>query len=874
MLDDIPAVITTENTPWARSQKPRVAGVSSFGMSGTNAHIIMEEAPVFEKVVSPTADPEGKKHLLPVSARGADALKEMAKAYKKWLGENPEAAIADLTYSASLHRSHHDYRLTVAASTAEEMLEGLDAFLGGNQSHALSVGQRIPGQRKKVVFVFPGQGSQWLGMGRELMETEPVFQEAMERVDEAINKHAGFSMKDELYATEEHSRLDQVDVIQPAIFAMQYCLAALWRSWGVEPDAVIGHSMGEVGAAAVAGALDLDDAARIICGRSKLVKRASGKGVMAFADMSAEDAQEALKGYEGRLDLAAINGPTTCLLAGEPGPMDELLEKLKSQDIFCRLVKVDYASHCVQMDPLRPDLLKALKGIKPRAGDVPVYSTVTHQIEDGSAFSEDYWAKNLRQTVLFGPAVEKLVEDGHNIFIEISPHPVILPSIESGLKHWKKEGDVVQSLRREESESTLMHSSLGKLHCLGYSVDFNHLYPVGGTYIQLPNYRWQHEEFWIEQKKSSGRNLVGSGHPLLGMHVESAHNPGTHIWEMDIGLDEHPYLSDHRVQGVAILPGTAYLEIAVAAAKDLKDGDYILENVTLQKAMVLREAEFRTVQVVLTAQEDDSLNFSLFSREGGVGSEWTLHSDGTVHVAKEVGAGAGSGKPGDLQTHLSEELSSTDHYNAMLARGLEYGPNFQGLEDLRRADGSLIANIKIPESISDSVASYYAHPAIMDVCFQTILDALPPEVSDATYLPVNVGSIQVRERLTKDMDLWGSVDLRAEGDGTDTFEGHINLMDADGRVLVEVKSLRVQRLDAGNLQNYKDWLYEIQWSEQELEPGEPTSDEGVWVIFTDLQKAGEELAGRLKARKRELVLVSKGDSFKELKANHYEIGAG
>src|SRR4030095_3595048 len=303
---------------------------------------------------------------------------------------------------ASARLSHHDYRLAVTGNSPAQLTESLDAFLRGETRPGLSSGRKLSARRRKLVFVFPGQGSQWFGMAQRLLEREVVFREAIELCDRAMRPYGDWSLLAELSATDAaQSRLNEIDIIQPALFAIQVALAALWRSWGIEPHAVVGHSLGEVAAAYVAGVLSIDDAVRVICHRSRLFKRTIGQGAMAAVELSIDEARRVLVGYEDRVSIAVSNGPTSTVFSGEPAALAAILDQLQRRDIFCRMVKVDFASHSPQMEPLRADLLQALEGLQPRAESVPIYSTVTGQVSHGLEFDTLYWARNMREPVLF-----------------------------------------------------------------------------------------------------------------------------------------------------------------------------------------------------------------------------------------------------------------------------------------------------------------------------------------------------------------------------------------------------------------------------------------------------------------------------------------
>ncbi|OYV68050.1 MAG: hypothetical protein B7Z74_08825, partial [Deltaproteobacteria bacterium 21-66-5] len=375
----------------------------------------------------PEAERRAGAHLLPLSARSPEALHALARSYRDFLAAPATAvSLPDLCYTASVRRNHHDHRLAVTGASAEQLAESLDAFSRDETRPGLSSGRRLSARRRKLVFVFSGQGSQWFGMGRRLLAEEPVFRDIIERCDRAMRPYGDWSLLAELMAADAaRSRLSEVDIIQPALFAIQIGLAALWRSWGIVPQAVVGHSLGEVAAAYVAGALDLDDAVRVVCHRSRLFTRTIGQGAMAAVELSIEDARNVLAGHEDRVSIAASNGPTSTVLSGDPAALGAIVTELQRREIFCRMVKVDFAAHSPQMEPLRAALAQALEGLAPRRESVPIYSTVTGQVSSGQALDALYWARNMREPVLFSAAVQRLLEDGHDIFLEVSPHPIL-----------------------------------------------------------------------------------------------------------------------------------------------------------------------------------------------------------------------------------------------------------------------------------------------------------------------------------------------------------------------------------------------------------------------------------------------------------------
>jgi acyl transferase domain-containing protein/acyl carrier protein len=477
-------------SPWPNRSGSAIAGVSSFGFGGTNAHAVLTEAK--DSLVAQGNIEESdasSTHILPLSGHSAEALESLVKSYLHFLQAEEPAAIPsldDLTYTASVRRSHHNHRLAVIGRSRADIVEQLRAFLKGEIRSGIAHGRRAPGIRRKIAFVFPGQGAQWLGMGRTLLKQETVFREVIERCDQIMRQHGDWSLMEELTTDEDHSRLEEIDIIQPTLFAIQTALAALWQSWGVTPDAVIGHSMGEVAAAYVARALSLEDAVSVICIRSRLLKQKSGEGAMAFVDLSLEQSQDAILSYKNLVSIAASNSPTSTILSGNPTALAELMGQLQHRNIFCRSVKVDVASHSPQMDDLRANLLPALQGIRPRRAAISTYSTVTGAACDGLQLDATYWMRNLREPVLFSMAALKLAEDGHQIFLEISPHPLLLESLTQCLTHSNREGIVLPSLRRAEDEREMMFRSLGTLYVQGVEVDWAKLYPFKAQCVRLP----------------------------------------------------------------------------------------------------------------------------------------------------------------------------------------------------------------------------------------------------------------------------------------------------------------------------------------------------------------------------------------------------
>ncbi len=411
-------------TPWQVTEET-FAGVSTFGIVGTNAHMVLSGAPQPEARAQREQGPSS--YVLPLSAHTPQALKALMQSYISLLDEKDALNLVDLCYSTGDHRTHHPERLAIVAASHQQLKEQLVNSLANQPQKIRSSNVDLTDVPVKVVFIFPGQGAQWLGMGRDLLKQNPVFRDVLTQCAGAIKPWVDWSLLEQLELNEDSAsyRLNEIGVIQPVLFALEIALAAVWQSWGVEPSAVIGHSMGETAAAYVAGALTLEDAAHVICRRSQLMQRTSGNGAMAVIGLSFSEAQAVLKGHEHQLSVAVYNSPRSVVLSGEPQALNTLMEQLKNQGVFCRAVRVDVASHSPQMDPLLPELASALQDIQPKAGTTPIYSTVTEQVSSGAEMDAHYWEQNMRQPVRFQPMIEKLLEDEITVFIEMSPHPIL-----------------------------------------------------------------------------------------------------------------------------------------------------------------------------------------------------------------------------------------------------------------------------------------------------------------------------------------------------------------------------------------------------------------------------------------------------------------
>ncbi|MCB9761282.1 MAG: SDR family NAD(P)-dependent oxidoreductase [Alphaproteobacteria bacterium] len=811
-FEELPLQVATALQDWPEG--PHIAGVSSFGFGGTNAHAVLGAPPDGEREVeaaSAEAPAPPRERLLPISAPSREALEPLVGAWRARL-QSPGAALADLAYTAATRAGAFDHRVAVVAHDAG----GADALLAAwqqDQSPAGLASGRQSGQARHVVFVFPGQGAQWEGMARDLLD-EPVFRDTIGACEAAFAPHVDWSLTAQLRPNGCGTLLDRIDVVQPTLFAVQVALARQWQAWGVEPDAVVGHSMGEVAAAVISGALSLEDGARVICRRSRLMRRVSGRGGMALVELSMADAREALRGLEDKLSIAVSNSPQSTVISGDEATLVNLLTALEQREVFCRRINVDVASHSPQMDVAAEDLRHALDLIRPHAATVPLYSSVTAARAEGETLGPDYWARNLRQPVRFVDTVGALARDGHDVFLEISPHPLLAGAIPRCLEAAGASGEVLPSMRRDEPARSVMLETLGQAWCLGVPVTLERLFPEGGRLTRLPTVPYARERLWFDP----GPDAPQGGHPLLGPHQRLSGPGGGHLFESALSLSTAPWLGDHRVRGAVIFPAAGVIELALAAAREALGEGVELRHLAFEQALLLPDEGARTIQLRLG--EGAPTRFSLYSQGAGEDA-WTRHASGQVHVRK-------ADEPGiiDMAARAAacpEAVDPRDHRDAMAARGLEYGPAFQGLTALQRADGQAVARVEAPAGVF--VADFVAHPALLDAAFHALGAALDPEL-EGTWIPGAVGAVRAYGPLK------GALQVHARVDG---LLGDVRVTDAEGRVRVEVLGLTLVKLEAAAPDPLRALFFEPAW--RSVQASTEACAPGSWLIVGDGARA-------------------------------------
>lgn len=840
-----PFVIPTAPVPWPRGTRRRLAGVSAFGISGTNAHVILEEAPL-----SPVRPDAAKScFLLPLSAKSPEALTALARAYTDYLGTTDDVAVPDVVATASTRRAQHEHRLTALGRTRQELAEACASAERG----------RAPQQEPKLVFVFGGHGSQWVGMGQQLLVEEPVFRAKIEACDALLRSHVSWSLLDELAAPANRSRLGRTEVVQPALFAIQVGLAEILRTWGAHPDAVIGHSVGEVAAAHVAGALSLASAIRIVAWRGRIAQRAEGLGKMAWAAVSPEQAAQVIAGRDSAISIAAVNDPSSTVLSGETRVLEEVVGELVGRGIECRFVNIDYASHCPQMAPLALELAQTLGRVDVNPTTIQLYSTVTGGPLDGTSLDATYWGRNLREPVQFAQAVTSALRHGHQIFTEVGPHAVLAASLSQCFAAQREQAQIVTTLRRQSDERRAMLEALGKLWTQGRAVDLEAAHPTKGRVVSLPAYPWQRKRHWIDVPRE-WRSAVPETHPLLGDEVVT--DSGTRVWEQPLDVRAMPYLADHRVRGEVVIAAATYVEMALAAASKVygDDAPVVLEGLSFERFMALPGDHDHRARVSLVERAPGCADIEVASRDGG--GTWLVHARATARVA--AARATVMEPPEEIRARCPAERTGDEHYAQMEARQIGFGPAFRGLKRIWTGTAEALARVELPDAAGDP-APYRIHPALLDACLQVASALLPDH--NGTYVPVGIAFVRLCAQPLR--RAWARARL-APADDKRAVLIDLALVDDDGRILLNVEGLRLQRLAPQTKTDaFSGCAFAVAWQRLELAASEPRT--GTWVLYQDRSGTGTSMTARLRDRGIHCVEVVTGARFARLSTDRWSI---
>jgi acyl transferase domain-containing protein/acyl carrier protein len=844
--------VPEEITPWpAHDGHPRRAAVSSYGMSGTNAHAILEQAPETAGHNGVAVDSAMTAPLLfPVSSTSVEALRRTCGRLADWVQHNAaDIAPRDAAYTLARRRAHGPVRTAVLAADLQALATGLREVAEGDLPYQPAVGNDDLGP----VWVFSGQGSQWAGMGVELLAKEPVFAATIAQVEPLIAEESGFSVTEAMTAAETVTGIDRV---QPTIFAMQVALAATMKSYGVIPGAVIGHSLGEVAAAVVAGALSLEDGVRVICRRSKLCLRLAGGGAMASVELPAQQvlSQLAERGINDVV-VAVVASPSSTVIGGAAATVRELVGGWEQREIMAREVAVDVASHSPQVDPILDELAELLPDLEPGEPTIPYYSATSIDPREAPYCDADYWVDNLRQMVRFGAAVQAALEDGFRVFAELAPHPLLIRAVEQTALGIETPVAALAGMRRQQPLPHGLRGLLADLHAAGSAVDFSALYPSGHL-VDAPLPSWTHRHLILAPQGSSthGGSTV-SVHPLLGPHVRLQEEPERHVWQAGVGTDASPWLADHQIHGVPALPGAAYCEMALTAARAVFGEASEVRDIQFEQ-MLLLDAE-TTVGAVASIEAPSVASFSVETNEDGTNVRW---ASAVLHAADE------NYRPPahDLNALRAAHPDRTDGAELRESfdkRGIQFGPAFTGLAAVHTVDRSgstVLAEIGLPGSIRSQQGAFGVHPALLDACFQSV--AAHPGArhigNGGLLLPLGVRQLRVYGPTRDARYCYARVTASSAG-----LDADLDLIDVHGTVVLTARGLQMGT-GASESSNRDRLLGEslltIEWQPRAL-PAAGEDQTGKWLLVNtsdDADLLATKLADTFKLRDKEVVSVS------------------
>lgn len=770
--------LLTEQTIWPETGRPRRAAVSSFGISGTNAHLILEQAPA-------NPDAAFADDLVPwiVSGKSEQALRVQADRLRGHMLEHPDLNPGDVGWSLATSRSQFSHRAVVLARQRAQFLEGMAAITNGMTAPNVvkGTGRSID----KIVFVFPGQGSQWAGMGRQLLAEFPTFAERLAECSDALARYCDWSLLDVLRNEPGSPGLERVDVVQPALFAVMVSLAELWISHGVQPDAVIGHSQGEIAAACVSGALSLPDAAKVVALRSQALARLTGRGGMLSVALSPVEAEHRIRRGRGRLEIAAINSPKSVVIAGDGGAVDEAFAEFEADGLRPRRIPVNYASHSRHVESIRDEIVDLLAGITPGKAIIPFFSTVADEFLDCTNLDAQYWYRNLRHTVRFADTVRAVLADQNpTAFAEISPHPVLAGPLEEIADEASTEVVVLNTIRRGHGDRARFTRSLAEAHVQGIEVNWQPAFDGLHTRrVDLPTYAFQRQRYWLDESREpanvTAAGLAATGHPLLPAVMEL---PGTGglAFTGRLSPATHPWLADHVVAGSVLLPGAAFVEMALQAGKRV--GCASVVELVQETPLVLPDRAGVVLRLTVDAPDDSGQRpFAVYAQqEGTPDARWTRHGSGVLtNIGTQPGFDMAEWPPA-----RAHEVDVTDLYRRLSASGVDYGPAFQALHTVYRCADEVFAEVSLPRESTGAQQRFELHPILLDAALHVL--RLTPLVADTDLMPFLWTGIHLHTVAA------GKLRVRVAADGN----GGVCLEAADdtGKPVATVKSLTLRPL--------------------------------------------------------------------------------
>lgn len=847
--------VPTDTTEWPVRDGPRLAAVSSFGISGTNAHVVLEQPPApspVRRAARPVPTGHGEVlRVFPLSAGTPVALRSAAGRLAEWLrGEGSHVPLEDVAHTLAVRRSPARERAAVVAAGRTELVARLEELAAGTVPAAgVATGRAVPDAGRGVVWVFSGHGSQWAGMCRGLLDRDPEFTRVVDALEPLVAEESGFSLRETLSRPEVVTGFDRV---QPVVFAVQLGLAAMWRSHGVEPAAVIGHSMGEVAAAVASGALSVEDGVRVICRRSRLILRTAGRGLMASVALGRAEVERLLAEQEVRgVTVAVVASPENTVVGGDADRIRSLAEEWDARGVGIRVVEVDVASHTAHMDPLLPDLADALAEVSGRPPATAFYSTVTDDPRAPSGFGAAYWSDNLRRVVRFADAVRAAAEDGHRLFVELGPHPVLAHPVQATLSA-HGHGDacaVVPSLLRDTDDALAFHTHVAALHCAGHPLDWADRHG-DGRLADVPPTTWERTRYVVAPsplRRSAGARALDAAHPLTGPHTADPDGEGRHLWQTRISPVTLPWLDAHRVDGAVVVPGAALCEMAVAAAADLRATGPGVRVTGIELERLLLPADEGT-SVTATAEPagPDTARWRLVSTAAD--GTRVRHAQALLHLAPEDESVREAGEdcdPRALPAQFPHAVDASDVYRQMREeRGVHHGSPFLGLEALyterepeqpaHHPGSRLLARVRVPDEGRAGAQALHCHPVALDTCLQAVAAAVlrTGTVPAGGILPRRVEALRLYG--TVPLSGYCLVTLRSADVGRYTAD--FRLWADDGSPAADATGVEFRHVPAESAEErFARRLFRASW--EPCERPAPKEAAGSWTVLAEPGRA-------------------------------------
>lgn len=815
--------VVTETTalPGPEEKPVLYAGVNSFGYGGTNAHVLLSSAPGAEEgeFAADTA-----LRVIPFSARSEGALRDLAGKQAFQIGQGVSGTLSDLAHTAAFRRSHLEWRGAAVAASLEELREQVIAASTGEPHEGVKWGDGPAEAGAGLVFVYTGMGPQWWAMGQELMRSEALVADAIGEIDALFCPLSGWSLREAMMADEASSRMARTELAQPANFALQIALTRWWMSRGFRPAAVIGHSVGEVVSAYVAGVYTLEEAVRISWHRSRLQQTMAGRGAMLAVGLEESEAEKLLADHE-EVSIAAVNSFGAVTLSGDAEQLRKIASALEQREIFQKFLRVEVAYHSPQMDPLREKLVNSLVDLAPQSARLPLYSTALGRLSRGEEWGADYWWQNVRQPVYFARVVQAVLEDGYSDFLEVGPHPVLGNAIKECAAHLERNVRCFVSLRRQEAEQRQLLGTVGELYVAGYQPDWTVLAPPAGRFLPGPQYPWQRQPHWLESSRSRMERLGLSGPVYLNRTVLGSRA----CWEVEINRNYFPFLFDHGVQDQTVFAGMGYVEAALVLNRHVSETSaVVLENVSFEKVLVVEPAK---LQYLLTEYDAEQARFSIFSRVEGEEDSVQRQCRGRLIPLSEP-----EGLTMDLAALRAEcvqAVSLKDFYGNLGRRGLHYGPAFRPTTEVFVGEQSFF--VVIDARAVEAEDTHPLHPTIFDAAIQPILFRAG---GDRLFVPFSIQEFQYFSRPGAECYAYGKLTRQTDS----ILEAHVWLMDAEGTVHAVARHVSLQRIEITSQAVEAPVFYQMEWTPVPLENRNALPGEDVLIV----DAGGDFLAGKLR----------------------------